>query len=296
MFIGTKILEKNDEQLAMMIEILRCPICQSAFQENPQGLICSNRHQFDRSREGYLNLLPVQHKNSLTPGDAKEQLKARREFLQAGWFDPLKSTLMSLIDPATKTLLDLGCGEGYFIREIASELPATEIYAVDIAKAGIAMAAKSAKAFPNMTHLVASNFDLPLQDQSMDIILRILSPSKDSELQRVLKPDGKLLVVIPGEQHLINLRKKIYSEIRPLQSLPEIEGFILKEETSIKFAIELNDSNQMQSLLEMTPFAWKLNQQKKDLILSSQLNDQAEFLIGEYRRVPILSGGLDVKS
>jgi 23S rRNA (guanine745-N1)-methyltransferase len=240
--------------------------------------------------------LPVQHKNSLTPGDAKEQLKARREFLQAGFFDPLKLQLLSLIDPSTKTLLDLGCGEGYFTRGIASELPTTEIYAVDIAKAGISMAAKSAKALHNITHLVASNFDLPLQDQSMDVILRILAPSKDSELQRVLKPGGKLLVVIPGEQHLINLRKKIYSEVRPLQPLPEIEGFILKEETSIKFAIELTDSNQMQSLLEMTPFAWKLNQQKKDLIFSGYLSDQAEFLIGQYRRVPILSGGLDVQS
>jgi 23S rRNA (guanine745-N1)-methyltransferase len=280
----------------MMIENLRCLICQSAFQENPQGLVCSNRHQFDRSKEGYFNLLPVQHKNSLTPGDAKEQLKARREFLQAGFFDPLKLQLFSLIDPSTKTLLDLGCGEGYFTRGIASDLPAAEIYAVDIAKAGISMAAKSAKAFPNITHLVASNFDLPLQDQSMDIILRILAPSKDSELRRVLKPDGKLLVVIPGEQHLIELRKKIYPEIRPLQSLPEIEGFVLKEETSIKFAIELNDSNQMQSLLEMTPFAWKLNQQKKDLIFSGHLSDQAEFLIGQYRRIPILTGGLDVQS
>lgn len=264
------------------MRFLRCPICQSAFQENPQGLVCSNRHQFDRSKEGYFNLLPVQHKNSLTPGDAKAQLKARREFLQAGFFDPLKSKILSLIDPSTKTLLDLGCGEGYFTRGIASDFPDTEIYAVDIAKAGVAMAAKSAKELPNITHIVASNFDLPIQDQSMDVILRIMAPSKDAELQRVLKPDGKLLVVIPGEQHLIELRKKIYKEIRQLQPLPEIDGFVLKETVSIKFSIELSDSDQMQSLLEMTPFAWKIDQQKKNLILSSQLNDSAEFLIGIY--------------
>jgi 23S rRNA (guanine745-N1)-methyltransferase len=264
------------------MRLLRCPLCQSSFQQNTQGLVCANQHQFDRSKEGYFNLLPVQNKNSLAPGDSKEQLKARREFLQAGFFEPLKSKILSLMDPSSKSVLDLGCGEGYFTRALSAYLPDAEIYGVDIAKAGIAMAAKAEKLFPNIAHLVASNFDLPLQDQSMDVILRVLAPSKDSELQRVLKPAGKLLIVIPGKQHLIELRKKIYLEIRPLQSLPQIEGFFLKETINVQFPIELNQPWQVQSLLEMTPFFWKINQQKKDLVLSDQLSDCADFLIGVY--------------
>ncbi len=266
------------------MRLLRCPICHSAFNENPQGLVCINRHQFDRSKEGYFNLLPVQNKNSLTPGDTKEQLKARREFLQAGFFDPLRSTILSLIDPSTKTLLDLGCGEGYFTRGIATHLPDAEIYAVDIAKAGIAMAAKSAKQLPKTTNVVASNFDLPLQDQSMDVILRVLAPSKDLELQRVLKPDGKLLIVIPGEQHLIDLRKKIYKEVRPLQSLPEIEGFFLKETIGVQFRIKLNQPERVQSLLSMTPFFWKVTDKFRTDIASSIFEDQSDFLINIYNR------------
>lgn len=266
------------------MKYLRCPICHSAFQENPQGLVCINRHQFDRSKETYFNLLPVQHKNSLTPGDAKEQLKARRDFLDAGFFEPLKSKILSLLDPSVTALLDLGCGEGYFTRGLAIHLPGAEIYAVDIAKSGIAMAAKSAKQLPNITNVVASNFDLPLQDQSVDVILRVLAPSKDSELRRVLTLNGKLLIVIPGEQHLIELRKKIYPEIRPLQPLPEIEGFVLKEQSRIKFSLELDNSEHLQSLLDMTPFVWKINREKRDLIQSHPLNDSAEFLIGEYHR------------
>lgn len=266
------------------MKYLRCPICHSSFQENPQGLVCVNRHQFDRSKEGYFNLLPVQHKNSLTPGDAKEQLKARRDFLSAGFFEPLKSKVLSLLNPSSTTFLDLGCGEGYFSRGISTHLPAAEIYAVDIAKAGIALAAKSAKLLPNITNLVASNFDLPVQDQSMDVILRVLAPSRDSELQRVLKSNGKLLIVIPGEQHLIELRKKIYQEIRPLQPLPDIDGFVLKEQFRIKFSLEFDNSAHLQSLLDMTPFAWKINQKKKDVVLSNPLSDSAEFLIGEYER------------
>lgn len=281
------LVEISQFECGKIVKELRCPICHSAFQENLQGLVCANRHQFDRSKEGYFNLLPVQNKNSLTPGDTKEQLKARREFLQAGFFNPLHSKILSLIDASSKSVLDLGCGEGYFTRALAAHLPYAEIYGVDIAKAGMAMAARSAKSLPNITHLVASNFDLPLQDQSMDVILRVLAPSKDSELQRVLKPDGKLLIVIPGEQHLIELRKKIYPEIRPLQPRPEVENFMLKDEYNVSFKLEINDLNPLQSLLDMTPFAWKLNQQKKDLILSSQLNDSADFSIGVYEKISI---------
>lgn len=266
------------------MRLLRCPLCYSDFQQNAQGLVCANQHQFDRSKEGYFNLLPVQNKNSLTPGDAKEQLKARREFLQSGLFDPLKSKILSLMDSPSKSVLDLGCGEGYFTRVLATHLPEAEIYGVDIAKAGIAMATKAAKKLPNITHFVASNFDLPIQDQSIDVILRILAPSKDSELQRVLKPDGKLLVVIPGEQHLIELRKKIYAEVRQLQFLPEIDGFVLKETTSVQFSLDLNQPEQVQSLLDMTPFTWKINQNKKDFLLSGTLSDVGDFLIGMYER------------
>lgn len=267
------------------MRLLRCPLCQSGFQQNTQGIVCDNQHQFDRSKEGYFNLLPVQNKNSLTPGDTKEQLKARREFLQSGFFDPLKSKILSLMDSSSHSVLDLGCGEGYFTRALATHLPDAEVYGVDIAKAGIAMAAKSAKSFPNIIHLVASNFDLPLQDQSMDVILRILAPSKDSELQRVLKPDGKLLIVIPGEQHLIELRKKIYPEIRPLQSQPEIEGFVLTETTNVQFSIELNQSEQVQSLLSMTPFSWKVSAKLRFDIASSPFEDQSDFLINIYNRI-----------
>lgn len=264
---------------------LHCPLCKSEFEANTQGIVCINGHQFDRAKEGYFNLLPVQYKNSREPGDAKEQLKSRRKFLQSGFFDPLKTALLDLMDDSVNSLADLGCGEGYFTHAIANYLPATDIYAVDISKSGVAMAAKSAKSFSNLTHIVASNFDLPLQDNSMDRIIRILAPGKDAELQRLLKPNGKLILVIPGEQHLIELREKIYQEVRPLQALPTIEGFTLTGKTTIQFALELEKPEQVQSLIDMTPFAWKLNQDKKIFLSSEKLSDTADFLVGEYRKL-----------
>jgi len=265
--------------------LLRCPLCQSVFQQNTEGVSCINQHQFDRAKDGYFNLLPVQHKNSKNPGDTKEQLKARREFLQAGYFEPLKQALYSVIDKEAESLLDLGCGEGHFTSAFAELLPNADIYGVDIAKAGIALAAKAAKKKTNLNYWVASNFDLPLEDQSMDVIVRILAPSKDSELLRVLKSNGKLILVVPGQQHLIELRKKIYQEIRPLQALPEVDGFELTKTTNIQFSITLDQPEKVKSLLNMTPFAWKINQDKKDLLFSEKLNDAADFLIGEYEMI-----------
>lgn len=265
-----------------MIKDLRCPICQTSFQENSQGIACENRHQFDKSKDGYFNLLPVQNKNSREPGDAKEQLRARRNFLQAGLFDPLKEKILSSVKQTPETILDLGSGEGYFTRALANKFPQANIYGVDIAKAGVGMAAKAAKSFGNIIHVVASNFDLPIQDDSIDLILRILAPSKDSELQRLLKQEGRLIVVVPDEQHLVGLRNNIYKELRPLQSLPAISGFELLQTTAIQFPLDIEGAH-LSSLLEMTPFSWKLDQAKKEL-LSGIWKDTAAFLIGEYRK------------
>ena len=49
--------------------MLICPICQSALTAHENSLRCIYQHSFDRARQGYINLLPVQHKNSRAPGD-----------------------------------------------------------------------------------------------------------------------------------------------------------------------------------------------------------------------------------
>ncbi len=206
---------------------LRCPLCKLPLNLNSQGLACDNRHQFDRAKEGYFNLLPVHHKNSREPGDAKQQLQARREFLRAGFFEPLKQRLQMLIPKETKALLDIGCGEGYFTCGLAEVLPLAQIYGVDIAKAGVRLAAKSATDSRSCLFAVASSFDLPFADQTMDVITRIYAPSKDEELWRVIKRSGHLVIVAPAENHLLALRKRIYRQVRPHEAPPTPRGFAL---------------------------------------------------------------------
>lgn len=263
---------------------LRCPLCHQPLLQNTQGLACVNRHQFDRAKEGYFNLLPVQSKHSLEPGDAKEQLQARRLFLQAGFFESLKVRLQELISADAETLLDIGCGEGYFTAGFSDALPQSQIYGIDIAKAGVRLAAKTAKEKPGLAYCVASSFDLPLADDSMDVVTRIYAPSKDSELCRVIKPGGKLVIVSPGENHLIGLRARLYKEVRPHAQPVTPEGFAMLEQHRLSGDLKVGERDMRAALLAMTPFTWKLAPELRDSILGTELQDTLDFTITVYSK------------
>jgi len=263
---------------------LRCPLCHQPLVENAQGLVCVNRHQFDRAKEGYFNLLPVQNKHSREPGDAKEQLQARRQFLQAGFFDSLKLRLQELLPATTQTLLDIGCGEGYFTAGFSDALPQTQVYGIDIAKVGVRLAAKAAKNRPALTYCVASSFDLPLADNSIDLVTRIYAPSKDTELSRVIKPGGKLVIVTPGENHLLGLRERIYREVRSHPNPIAPDGFVLFEQHRLEADLRVSERDFCTALLAMTPFAWRLAPELRDSILASEVQDTLDFSIAVYSK------------
>lgn len=262
---------------------LVCPLCALSLVENSQGLACVNRHQFDRAKEGYFNLLPVHHKNSREPGDAKQQLIARRAFLNAGYFSPLVDELKKIISTDISTLLDIGCGEGYFTRSLSEHCFSADVYGIDIAKAGVRLAAKNSSL--KITYAVASSHLLPVADASMDVIARIYAPSKDEELLRVIKSGGKLIIVTPGKQHLIGLRKKIYQTIKPHPKPKVPEGFKEVAQQEISFSLNIPAGELTASLLEMTPFSWKLNQELHEQLIKDGLDDCADFQISVYEKM-----------
>jgi 23S rRNA (guanine745-N1)-methyltransferase len=277
------ILRAYFSTLIFSMKDLRCPLCKLPLQSNPQGLSCDNRHQFDRAKEGYFNLLPVQNKHSREPGDAKAQLQARRQFLQAGFFEPLKNKLQMVIPADTQTLLDIGCGEGYFTRGFAEVKPEAQVYGIDIAKAGVRLAAKSARDKTRQVFAVASSFDLPFADHSMDVVTRIYAPSKDVELWRVIKPGGLLIIVTPAENHLIKLRERIYREVRkhPLPVTPQ--GFTAADQQRLTGDLQINDLELSAALLAMTPFAWRLPVEVRSEVIKDGIKDHLDFMISLYR-------------
>lgn len=258
-----------------------CPLCQQAFTSNAQGLACSAGHQFDAAKEGYFNLLPVQHKHSRTPGDAKAQLVARRKFLNAGFFSPLVDSIKTLIPESAQTLLDIGCGEGYFTGAFAQQLKPADVYGIDIAKDGVRLAAKSYPA----NYAVASSYSLPIADASMNVITRIYAPSKDEELQRVLAPEGRLIIVTPGQNHLFALRRAIYDNLRPHPEPEAPEGFVALEHHQLQFPLSIPAGELSEAVLQMTPFAWRLSLAQQQALATSGIEDQADFHVSVYGTV-----------
>ena len=91
--------------------VWRCPSCGQALEDSDDRLLCPANHSFDRSKEGYVNLLPVQKKRSKRPGDSLEMVLGRRAVHEALLYQPLAEALcdVAAAKPQIKTLLDVGC-------------------------------------------------------------------------------------------------------------------------------------------------------------------------------------------
>jgi 23S rRNA (guanine745-N1)-methyltransferase len=180
--------------------MLICPLCHLLLNPGDSGLTCANRHSFDRARQGYYNLLPVQFKNSREPGDNPAMVEARRRFLDGGHYAPLAKRLAELAaNYQPETWLDIGCGEGYYTQQIAEALPAAEGYALDISREAVKQACRRNK---QVTWLVASMARVPLADASCDLLASVFSPLDWQEAVRLLAPGGGLLRMGPTRQHL----------------------------------------------------------------------------------------------
>lgn len=279
------------------MKFLACPLCLQSLSITVQGLSCLNGHQFDRAKEGYFNLLPVQYKNSREPGDAKQQLTARRAFLNAGFFSPLAQALKQLIPADAKSLLDIGCGEGYFTQAMTENCRTAEVYGIDISKSGVRLAAKQLNniSYPNNlsspnnpcnashVYVVASSYALPIATGSMDVVTRIYAPSKDEELRRVISSQGKLIIVTPGENHLLSLRQQIYKHIRPHAKPQTPTGFKNFSQQQLSFSLDIPPGEYANALLQMTPFAWQLKPEIFTQLMGDGLQDTADFQLSIYQ-------------
>jgi 23S rRNA (guanine745-N1)-methyltransferase len=267
-----------------------CPLCRTSFQQRNKTQICANNHHFDIAKEGYLNLLPVNAKNSKNPGDNKEMMTARRHFLDSGGYAPLAAKLSQLLveklaEKKHAHILDLGCGEGYYTQIIKKSLPNTAtVSALDISKIAIRYAAKRDK---HIHFCVASAYDIPLKDNSLDALVRIYAPSLERELLRVIKSGGILVTVTPAPRHLFELRQKIYESVTEHQvenNAPD--GFEKIEYVNLNYQLKVTESEKLKSLVNMTPFAWKFNEQMmNDLLAQKKWEIECDFNIEVYRKL-----------
>ena len=254
---------------------IACPFCKEPLEyDYERSYVCRNRHNFDLAKQGYLNLLPVNKKKSKSPGDSEMMVRARREFLEAGYYNPLmeeiKQVIENEIDFVKKDIkiLDSGCGEGYYSQHALSNLSgiSSKIVGTDISKDAVKRAAGKYK---ENFYFVSSIYNLPIQTDSIDLILSVFSPNDSEEFGRVLYKNGYLLVVSPGENHLKQLAELIYDSFRPHEyNIIEKIGspFIYVSTHRKTFDINITDSEMSNNLLKMTPYYWNTSIEAQEKI------------------------------
>jgi 23S rRNA (guanine745-N1)-methyltransferase len=245
-------------------QALACPLDGTPLHCIGSAWRCASGHSFDIASQGYTNLLPVQHKRSRDPGDSKAMVAARRRFLTAGFYQPIaaaasRAVLNDLPADSSGSCLDAGCGEGYYLRELAAAVPDDQTLALlglDISKWAVLAAAKQDK---RVNWVVGSNAHLPVLSGTLDRVLCMFGFPVYPEFARVLKPGGRLLQVDAGPDHLRQLREIIYPSLKPERTaeMPTPEGFRRLPAETLRFSIELTGAEQIADLLAMTPHLFR---------------------------------------
>lgn len=245
-------------------QALACPLDGTPLHCTGSAWTCASGHSFDIASQGYTHLLPVQNKRSRDPGDSKEMVAARRRFLNAGHYQPIaaavsRAALAEHSAGATICCLDAGCGEGYYLRQLAAasgDGQTLALLGLDISKWAVLSAAKQDKR-PNW--IVGSNANLPVLPATLDLVLCMFGFPVYAEFARVLKPGGVLLQVDAGPDHLRELREIIYPVLKPERpaesQLPA--GFRSLSTETVRFPLAIDGAEQIADLLAMTPHLYR---------------------------------------
>lgn len=267
--------------------LFRCPSCSKPLKQGDRQYFCVDGHSFDIARQGYVDLLLPGHTGAGDPGDSKEMLRSRREFLDKGYYEEFSNTLNGIatyslsIDKSrgedSVVILDAGCGEGYYTVRLKNRLTGpgnpikTDIYGIDVSKPAIQYASGRDR---DIRFAVASNYHIPILTGSVDCVVCVFAPRDEREFRRILKPSGKLLVAAPGPRHLFRLRKALYESpdiIGPKGTAGE--GFTLVERHNASYEIELKSAEDIFNLFTMTPYS-----RHADMEAAGKLKSAGEFV------------------
>ena len=245
-------------------QALACPLDGAPLQRTDAAWRCANGHSFDIAAQGYAHLLPVQNKRSRDPGDSKDMVAARRRFLEAGVYQPIadavsRAVLADMPAAASACCLDAGCGEGYYLRQLAAAAGddrSLTVMGLDISKWAVQAAAKRDK---RMQWVVGSNANLPVQSATLDCVLCMFGFPVYAELARVLKAGGLLLQVDAGPDHLRELREIIYPTLKQERTGPVDvpPGFASLPSETVRYQLNLDTAEQIADLLIMTPHLYR---------------------------------------
>lgn len=181
------------------LALLACPVCAAGLAADPgeRSVRCAAGHAFDRARQGYLPLLPPAHRPP--SGDSAEMVADRFAFLGAGHFAGVTRALAEAVGGAGR-LLDLGGGTGQHLAAVLDGLPRAVGVVLDSSRYAVR---RAARAHPRAMAVLADTWErLPVRTGAVDRVLVVFAPRNGAETARVLRPDGRLVVVTPAPDHL----------------------------------------------------------------------------------------------
>lgn len=268
------------QKLAPLMPVLRCPRCQSAFALSGASLICENRHCYDLSKRGYVNLAPA-HDQAAEKYDA-ELFESRRMVFEHGFYQPVAEVIARHLPDTAVTMLDAGCGEGYYARLLSERFPQSQFIGLDISRDAITAAARERS---GAHWLVADLKHLPVADSSADIVLDVLTPADYAEFGRVLRKDGLLIKVIPGSDYLCEVRKAVATWLRSgdtydnscvIEHLKEHADILEETEVRITRALTPDESR---AFLRMTPMTFSVPAEALDTLFLGEITIHMHVLI-----------------
>ncbi len=269
-----------------VLAMLRCPVCSASMQADEAGKSCrcagERTHSYDFSRSGYLNLT---HPGD-GEGDAKDAINARKLFLSAGYYEPLSNEINAILESLNaKTVLDAGCGEGYYTNRMAKEDRA--VLGVDLSRAGIDAAAKQAKQNNTTSAFaVGSIFSLPVRDAACDVVTNLFAPCCESEFSRVLGVGGHLVLVGAGERHLMGLKQVLYEN--PYLNPGRADLPIKMKEIDrhrLTYTVTVEGAEAIEALFSMTPYYWRTSEADHAKLKNIQtLSTELDFDIFIYQK------------
>ncbi|MFO8069651.1 MAG: methyltransferase domain-containing protein [Alkalibacterium sp.] len=276
-----KKIDKAKSFLSDQLHLFKCPVCQSSFDviEGYQ-LSCTNKHSFDLSKKGTLHFLLKPSKSEYS----RPMLLSRQRIAKMGFWQPMLDTLYSSIGNKKGVVLDVGCGEGAHSAYLREEGLAGPVIAFDISKEGVNLGAAT---YEDIFFLVADLAQSPFATAQFDTILNILSPSNYEEFNRLLKPGGQVIKVIPGKDYLKELRAFQPKENQTYSNKEVKDKFMTHypkaTEHQVRYSVELNDE-EVKDFLDMTPLGWHIEASQKQADSLHRITVDMVILVGEKPR------------
>jgi len=284
-------IEKSTESLSKIVNVFRCPICQSSLRVvDLKSLICTNNHTFDFAKQGYVNMMT----RPVTSHYDKKLFEARQNMIvESGLYALVHKKISEMINEylvlsnVPAIMLDAGCGEGSHLQIILDECNNDAITGIglDVSKEGII---KAAKKYKTPIWLVGDLASTPLADQSSHIILNILSPANYREFKRILAPNGFVIKVVPRANYLKELRETIFTdENKNVYSNDEMvclfkQHFHLVKQFKLSYFKVLKQEEFM-NLVQMSPLTWNVKKERLDALInqgSSEITVDLDILVG----------------